>query len=129
MTDRQLDTYNLNSEFLSMPKYVPGRLNSDNFLYFKWCNELAPHVDRYTVVIETLSVSGATYRGISKLREVVEIPPVHLGQNIRIGLIPDIGSLPMFEGELIRGSLYIIPETNGVNGSYQLDREGMLRPN
>lgn len=129
MTDRQLDTYNLNSEFLSMPKFIPGRLNSDQFLYFKWCGELERYVDKYTVVIETASVSGAINRGISKLREAVEIPPVHLGQNVRVGLIPESEHLPMFEAELIRGSLYIIPDTKGVNGRYQMRREGMHRPN
>ncbi len=129
MTDRQLDMYRLGSEFLSMPKYVPGRLCGDDFLYFKWCNELAPHVDHYTVVIETVDISGATNRGISNLREVVEIPPVHLSWPSRIGVVPDRDGLPMFEGELVRGSLYIIPETMGVNGRYVMDREGMLRPN
>ena len=129
MTDRQLDTYNLNSEFLSMPKYIPGRNCSSNFLYFKWCNELAQLVDKYTVVIQAASVSGAIWRGISKLREAVELPQVQLGQGVMVALLPEHSNLPVFVAELIRGSLYIIPETNGVNGRYQMDREGMLRPN
>ena len=129
MTDRQLDLYKWGSNFLSIPKYIPGRLNADDFLYFKWCAELEPIVDRYTVVIESLDNAGATMRSISKLREAVEIPYVQLGWYPRLGLVPDSDKLPLFEGQVIRGSLYIIPETKGINGKYLLRREGMLRPN
>ena len=129
MTDRQNDMYKYGAEFLSMPKYIPGRLTTADFLEFKWCNELAPYVNQYTVAIETLDTSGATYRGISTLRQMVEIPPVQLPSPARIALIPSSKNLPMFVANLVSGSLYIIPETGGVNGIYQMDREGMLRLN
>ncbi len=128
MTDRQNEMYKHSSDFLSIPAYIPGRLCGTDFLYFKWCAQLAPHVERYTVAISTLDTSGAAIKGISHLREVVEIPPIHLPNPARIALIPDSRHLPLFEAELVRGSLYVIPETS-TNGRYQMDREGMLRLN
>lgn len=128
MTDRQTDIYKYSSDFLSIPAYVPGRSCGTDFLYFKWCSQMAPHVNNYTVVIETLDTAGAPLRGISTLREVVGIPQVHLPSPSRIALIPNSHHLPLFEAELVRGSLYVIPETS-TNGRYQMDREGMLRLN
>jgi hypothetical protein len=129
MTDRQNDMYRQGANFLSIPKYIPGRQCGDDFLYFKWCNELEPYANQYTVVIESLDTSGATYRGISTLRQTVELPPIHLPSPARMALIPNTKNLPMFVANLVRGSLYVIPETGGVNGVYQMDREGMLRLN
>jgi len=129
MGDRQLDIYKYGSKFLSIPKWIPGRLNGDDFVEFKWCNELEPIVNRYTVAIESLDTAGSTMRGISKLRQFVELPYVLLGHAPLIALIPDSKDLPIFTSVLIRGSLYVIPETNGVNGTYEMDREGMLRLN
>ncbi len=128
MTDRQLSTYKYRSEFLSMPKFIPGRLTGEDFLEFKWCHQMEPYLDHYTVAIEVLSTSGAAYYSISKLRQYVEVPPVHLGWPVRMGVLPDTNMLPSFEGDLVKGSLYIFPETTN-NGIYQLAREGMLRPN
>ena len=127
MGDRQLDIYKYGSKFLSIPKWIPGRLNGDDFVEFKWCSELEPIVNRYTVAIESLDTSGSTMRGVSKLRQFVELPYVLLGSAPLIALIPDSRDLPIFTSVLIRGSLYVIPETYGVNGTYEIDREGMLR--
>lgn len=129
MTDRQLDLYRYGSNYLSIPKYIPGRLNSDDFIFFNWSSELEPVLNHYTVVIEALDNSGATMRSISKLRKAVEIPYVQLGWYPRLGLVPDTPNLPLFEGQMIRGSTYDIPTTNGKNGEFQLRRHGMLRPN
>nr|QBK85498.1 MAG: uncharacterized protein LCMAC101_00850 [Marseillevirus LCMAC101] len=114
---------------MSIPKHVPGRQTGIDFIEFNWCGEMDNLRDYYTVVIEVLDTSGASVRSISKLHPLVELPPVKLPNPASLSLIPSIPSLPRFDGDLVRGSAYYIPRTGGQNGIYQLDREGMLRPN
>jgi len=120
--------YKYGTNFLSIPKYAPGRLTGENFLYFNWCEQLAPYVKNYTVAISTLSTAGAAFKGIGKLAQAVEIPPILLPSPGRVGLLPDSPDLPSFEADLVIGSDYFIPRTER-NGRYQMRREGMLRLN
>jgi hypothetical protein len=128
MDDRHTEMYRYGTNFLSIPKYVHGRLTGEDFLYFNWCEQLAPHVKDYTVVISTLSPIEVPFKGIGKLAQAVELPPILLPSPGRVGVIPNSPHLPSFEADLVIGSSYYIPKT-GKNGIYQMRREGMLRLN
>lgn len=127
MGDRQLDILLSQSHFFTLPRYLPGRLNTDDFVFFRWCSGINP--EKYDVVVESNDVSGPTYRKISPLLESVELPHVRFPWRGRIGVIPKTDKLPSFEAELHRGSTYIIPDTHGKNGRFQMERHGMDRPN
>ena len=120
--DRQLDIIATTPDTFTVPRYVKGRLTAQDFIYFRWPSGFDP--SRYTVVVEVLDTAGAPYRGISKLMKSVELPHVMYGWHMRVGVVPDNDSLPAFEGELGRGSTYIIPSTHGQNGRFLMDRHG-----
>lgn len=120
--DRQLDIIATTPDTFTVPRFVPGRLTAQDFINFRWPSSMNP--SRYTVVVEVLDTAGAPYRGISKLMKSVELPHVKYGWHMRLGLVPDSDSLPVFEAELGRGSTYIIPETYGQNGRFQMERHG-----
>ena len=125
---RQLDKSRYHSDFSSIPKWLPGRLESDDFFFFKYPRNL--DISRYTVVIEGLDMSDNNpYRSVGPLDKAVEIPAVKLGWHPRIGVVPDTDALPSFEAELIRGSTYIIPDVSRSNGVFQMERHGIHRPN
>lgn len=126
MGDRQLDILATGPEWFTLPRFLPMRLNGDVFLNFRWPSSIDP--SRYTVVVEVLDTAGPSYRGISVLQKAVEIPHVQYDWHARVGVVPDSDHLPLFEAEMIRGSTYIIPETYGRNGVYQMERHGIHRP-
>lgn len=126
MTDRQLDIMATRSDFFTLPTHAPGRLDGTMFVYFNWPREVDPR--RYTVVIETLDTAGAPYRGISPLKDHVQLPHVQLGWHPRIGVVPDSEELPVFEGELVRGSTYDIPNPPWKQGRVIMRRSGVHRP-
>jgi len=126
MTDRRLDILATNPDWFTIPRYVPGRLSAIDFVFFNW-----PHTfdfSRYKVVVETLDVAGVTYPGIGPLKQSVELPHIQYPWGGRLGVIPDDPSLPAFEAAMIRGSTYVIPNTNGKNGIFQMMRHGVDRP-
>ncbi len=126
MTDRQLDILATGPDWFTLPRYLPGRLNGEDFLHFRWPSSFDR--TRYTVIVEVLDTAGPTYRSIGIVDKSVELPHIQYDWHARVGVIPDSPSLPKFESELIRGSTYIIPETYGSSGSFQMERHGMHRP-
>ncbi len=125
---RQLDMHRHHPDFYTIPKYLPGRLEADDFIFFKFPNSLNPQ--RYTVVIEGLDMSDNNpNRSIGKLNSALEVPQVKLGWHARLGVIPDSEQLPSFESELYRGSTYIIPDTGRMNGVFRMEQHGIVRPN
>ena len=127
MTDRQLDILATRPDWFTLPRHLPMRLNGEDFVYFRWPEQIDP--TRYTVAVEVLDNAGPPYRGIGPLKKSVELPHVKYAWHGRIGVIPDSESLPAFEAEMIRGSTYIIPNPKGYNGWIQMERHGMHRPN
>ena len=120
---RQLDIPASLSDFYILPKFLPGRLSALSFMHFKWPASLDP--SRYTVVVQTLDTSGdSSYRGASKLHEDVEIPFVKYDWHAPIGVLPDTDALPSFVSTLRRGATYIIPDTKGQNGVFEMQRLG-----
>lgn len=120
---RQLDILLSQPEFYIIPKHLPGRLMTTDFMFFRWSCDF--DVRRYCVVVESSDVSGdSVFRNIGPLQKTIELPHVRFGAYSRIGVIPDSEQLPSFEAELIRGSTYIIPDTHGKNGRFQMERHG-----
>ena len=131
MTDRQLDILATRPDWFTLPRYLPGRLNGDDFLHFRWPTNF--NRNDYTVMVEVLDTAGSPYRSIGKLNKSVELPHVQYDWHARVGVIPNDEGLPAFEAEMIRGSTYIIPETcraeiGCYNGIFQMERHGMHRP-
>jgi len=126
---RQLDIMWAGPDFFTLPANLPGRLNGDDFINFKWSPEIEKHRHRYQIVVESLDTAGPTYRSIGPLQASVQLPFVKFDWHARLGVIPDSASIPAFEAELVRGSTYVVPSTGGRNGRYQMERFGMHRPN
>lgn len=122
----QLDITATGPDWFTIPRHAPGRLSTIDFVFFHWPASIDP--SRYTVAVESLDVAGPTHRGISKLRKSVELPHVQYGWNAKIGVIPDSASLPSFHAKLGRGNTYIIPDTRGRNGVFEMERHGVDAP-
>lgn len=129
-TKAQLDHPWGNPIFLGYPSSLDMRNTAENHVHFRWPQNINP--TRYTVMVESLDVSGPTYRSIGKLshnpnaREgTLKLPEVHFGWHSRIGVVPDVNSLPSFEGELSRGSTYDVPAVTK-NGTFRLRRHGAI---
>jgi hypothetical protein len=120
---RQLDIPASLPGFYILPKFLPGRLGALSFIHFHWPASLDP--SRYTVVVQTLDTStDSSYRGVSKLTSDVELPFVQYDLHTPIGVIPDTPLLPAFSSNLRRGATYLIPDTQGQNGTFQMQRLG-----
>lgn len=126
MESRQLDILATRPDWFTLPKYLPGRMNADDYIFFKWPSNVNPQ--KYKVVVEVSDTAGQTFRSIGHLQDSLELPHVQYGWHPLVGVVPDSKSLPIFRAELIRGSTYIIPDTKGINGAYQMERHGMHRP-
>jgi hypothetical protein len=126
MVDRQLDITWTNT-FFELPKNVPGRLQADDFVNFIWPRTLSPN--DYTVVVESLDTAGPTFRSIGKLNKQVELPHVIFPARGRIGVVPNVATKPEFVSMLVRGGMYIIPDTKGRNGIYRLPEWGNIAAN
>lgn len=120
--DRQLDIPLTLPEYYILPKYLPQRINPLDFVHFKWPPGF-PY-QRYTVVLEVLDTAGPSYRGMSQLKEDVQIPFVKLGWHAPIALIPDSHNLPRFISTLGRGSTYIVPDSRGQVGDFKMEKIG-----
>ena len=130
MSKLQLDHPWGNPIFLGYPSGLDVRNTAENHVYFRWPQSVDP--TRYTVMVESLDVSGPPYRSIGKLSNsrnahegVLKLPEVQFGWHARIGVIPNDKSLPSFEGELSRGSTYDVPAVTK-NGTFKLRRHGSI---
>lgn len=119
----QLDIPLTGPNFYTLPKFVPGRLVTSDFVYFKYC-EGFPAQD-YSVIVETLDITGAPFRNVGPLMPVVELPFVHFGFHMRIAVIHNTNPrAPRFVAELDRGSTYSIPSVTKP-GTYQMEKFGV----
>jgi hypothetical protein len=133
MAHRQLDVIATGPDWYTIPPNVPGRLNAEDFIFFQWPESLEPIRHRYTVVLETKSVSsGSPFRSIAPVIENVQLPLVQFGWYPAILVLPDSEDLPAFRSTLIRGSTYTIPKVGphhhpDHHGFFQMERHGMFR--
>lgn len=126
----QLDIPFSNGKFFSLPKFLPMRVNVDDFLFFNVPQSMNP-MD-YMVAVETLDTSnpGSPIRTIGPLRDAVELPHTQFDAYGAVYIFPRIDpTKPTFFSRLNRGSTYDIPDISRVHrpgGKYEMRRHGML---
>lgn len=126
----QLDTPFSNGRFFSLPKFLPGRVNVDDFVFFNYPHTMDPN--EYMIALETLDTSNphAPVRTIGPLRSEAELPHVHYDAYASIFVLPKVDPLkPTFYARLNRGSTYSIPDVSRSHqpgGKYEMRRHGML---
>lgn len=125
----QLDTPFSGSVFGVLPKEVPGRVLTDDFVFFNYPSHVKP--GDYVVVIPSLDTSGLEkYRQIGPLNQTVELPHVFHDAYAEIYVMPRInGNLPTFYSRLSKGSTYSIPDVSRKHQKgmrHQMTRHGVL---
>ena len=120
----QCDPILSNGHFLTIPREVPGRLLTSDFVFFTWPQNINP--SQYTVVVEANDAASAPYRSIGPLAQNVQLPYVQFGAEAKIGVIPTADSrLPSFWSGLNRMSTYNVPEVDlRRGGQYTMTRHG-----
>ena len=118
----QVDTPYTGAVYGVLPKEVPGRVPTDDFVFFNYPSYMKP--GDYNVVVESLDTSNITkFRNIGPLNKMVELPHVHYDAYATIAVIPRLNqNLPRFNARLNRGSTYSIPEVAGAH------KTGMVHP-
>ena len=123
-TDHQNEILYAGGYFYDLPKHLPGRVNTDDFVYFV----IPPTINaaEYAVVVQTLDTSGPTSWRKLKLAKTVELPFIHYDAYAGIGVVPlRDPRKPSFYSRLNRGSTYTIPSVTQP-GRYEMLRSGML---
>lgn len=119
----QLDLPFAGPNFINLPKQLPGRQNTDDFVYFKFPAWLK---GKYSVLVESADTAGARFRKIGPLQTMVELPIVLYNAESLIAVVPDTNAnLPTFYGRLNRASTYIIPDQR-TPGKFEMTRTGVL---
>lgn len=122
----QMDISATFNHWLTIPRYLPTRLGALNFINFSWDSTLDP--SKYDVVLESLDISGPTFRKISPLQARVELPMVQLDWNAIVGVVPRSNNLPSYFSKLSRGNTYHINTQYG-QGRFPMQKFGPDRPN
>lgn len=126
----QLDPPFSNGKFFSLPKFLPGRVNTDDFVYFNYPSTMDPR--DYMVAVETIDTSNphSPLRTVGPLRPAVELPHVHYDAYASVYVLPKVDPRkPTFYARLNRASTYAIPDvsrTHRPGGKYEMRRHGML---
>lgn len=121
----QLDITRFAGPTFSIPKQMPGRILSDDFVFFSWAQSINPA--DYWVAISSNDTSGPIFRKIAPLDRQVELPYVHIDAYGMLVVLPATNeNLPRFIARLSRGSTYVIPDVKGKPGTYQMGRHGVL---
>ena len=127
----QTDLPYASGNFYILPKHLPGRVNVDDFVFFRWPSTMNQH--DYMVAIDSLDTSHPSghIRTIGELQHNVELPQVIFDAYASIYVLPKVdSSKPSFYSRLNRGSTYIINDVSKVHtpgARYQMDRHGILR--
>ena len=123
----QCDITLAGNPFISLPRHLPGRLNTDDFVFFNWPPSVNPL--NYTVVVEANDTAGERYRSIAPLAKEVALPFVQFDAYAMIGVIPTQNKyLPKFWSRVNRGSTYNIPHVpiqNPPGQQYQMRCHGI----
>jgi hypothetical protein len=126
----QLDLPFSNGNFFSLPKFLPGRVNVDDFVFFNIPRTMHP-LD-YMVAVESLDTSNphSPIRTIGPLRDAVELPHVQFDAYAAVFVLPkNDPTKPTFFARLNRGSTYDISDVSRAHrpgGKYEMRRHGML---
>jgi hypothetical protein len=128
--DWQLDLPFANGKFGVLPKFLPGRVNVDDFVFFDYPSSFNPN--DYEVSVTTLDTTNPykMTRTIGPLQKNVELPFVYYDAYGTIYVQPRSDRrLPTYYARLNRGSTYVIlePAVPSVPPvKYEMRRHGML---
>jgi hypothetical protein len=126
----QLDLPFSSGKFYTLPKSLPGRVNVDDYVFFRWPASVNP--SDYVIVIETLDTSQPSHlRQIGPLRPNVELPHVHYDAYAKIVVMPkNDPNKHIWYARLSRGSSYELSEPHDaihVRGTtHEMYRSGVL---
>jgi hypothetical protein len=126
MYHQQSDIRLLRNGITTIPRIVPGRMSTEDFVFFIIPHNINPK--DFTVVVMANDTAGPMWRSIGPLQKQLYLPEVNFGAHSNISVIPkENPSLPSFMARLNRGSTYVIPEVNlrAPAGVYQMDRHGI----
>ena len=125
---QQLDNLSAPGTFGVIPKHVPGRMNTDDFVFFSYPSSFPAR--EYYVVVTTEDTSGGPLRQLSFLEKNVELPQVQFGAHGKIFLIPVSNpNLPTYFARLNRASTYTvsdIPYHSRPGTKIEMTRHGVL---
>ena len=124
---QQTDIPFSNGKFFGISKHIPGRVMSDDFVYFNNLHNLDVH--KYGVYISTNDMVGdSATRYIAPLSERVALPHVHNDAYAKIYVQPlnKDKRFPFYDSRLNRGSTYSIPNIN-TPGMHQMHMYGVLK--
>jgi len=122
----QADITLAGNKFISIPRETPGRLNTDDFVFFNWPSTVNPN--EYTVVVESMDTAGAQYRKVAPLSKQINLPFVQFDAHALIGVIPNHDERkPQFWARLNRGSTYQLPTVpRGASGKFTMQLHGVI---
>jgi hypothetical protein len=126
----QLDPPFSNGKFFGLPKYLPGRVNVDDFIFFDYPHDMNP--DDYMVALTSIDTSDprTVIRTIGTFRRDVELPHVALDAYASVYVIPKSNpTLPTYFARLNRGSTYTViesPRPSPFGTKYEMRRHGIL---
>lgn len=126
----QLDMPFSNGRFYSLPKYLPGRVNVDDFVFFEYPSTM--NASDYVVAITSADTTNPQHpvKTIGPFQHSVELPHVMLDAYATIFVIPKHNmNLPTYYSRLNRGSTYTIkeaPRRVPPGTKYEMHRHGML---
>lgn len=122
----QLDIPYSSANFFTLPENLPGRLNTDDFIFFKWQQNINPM--EYDVIISSNDTAGSPWRNLGSLNVQIKLPEVYFDADSQIGVVPKRdSSKPSFWGRLNRASTYSIPLVKSYPAlKYNLERHGVL---
>lgn len=124
---QQLDIPLSNGKFFNISKHVPGRVMTDDFVFFNNYNGIIDP-SKYGVYMSSNDMAAESpLRFISPLQMRVELPHVHLDAYAKVYVQPlnKDKRLPFYVGRLNRGSTYSVPHIN-TPGTHQLHMHGVL---
>lgn len=124
---QQLDIPFSNGKFFGISKHIPGRVMSDDFVYFNNLHNLDAR--KYSVYVSSNDMAGESFtRYIGPLTERVALPHVQNDAYAKIYVEPTNKDrrLPFYVSRLNRGSTYAIPKIN-TRGTHEMHMYGVLK--
>lgn len=123
----QTDIPYSNGKFYNISKHIPGRVMTDDFVFFNIPNTINPKLYGVYMSSNDGLTNGEDGRFIGNLSERVELPHVYFDAYGLIYVEPKNKDrrLPFYVSRLNRGSTYNIPRIN-TPGTHQMHRTGIL---
>ena len=125
MYHQQSDIRLLGNRMTSIPRIVPGRQSTEDFVFFIWHHEIDPK--DYTIIVQANDTAGPEWRSIGPLRKEAYLPQVQFCAHAHLAVVPTHNkNLPSFIAHLNRASTYEIPIVNDrTGGLYHMNRHGI----